>query len=124
MISTQKSGSKTSLQETAICLFLPIKMKSDNPYEAYVVNHAKGTDYSHLGGSLPGFQGARMQRGFGLGSLFRGFYCTALPFAKPGAKLLGTTLPDTGANVTKDVSKDKIFGNQLKNRESKVDYSF
>ena len=67
-------------------------MKSDNPYEAHFVNQAKGEGYSHLGGSLLGFQGARMQRGFGLGSLFRGFYLTALPFAKTGAKLLGTTL--------------------------------
>ena len=50
-----------------------------------------------------------MQRGFGLGSLFRGFYRTAIPFAKTGAKLLGTTLLDTGANIMKDVGKGRNF---------------
>ena len=81
-----KIGSKTSFQETAICLFLMIKMKSDNPYETYFVNQAKGEGYSQLRGSLSGFQGAQMQRGFGLGSLFRGFYHTALLFATTRTK--------------------------------------
>ena len=96
-------------------------MRSDNPYEAYFVNQAKGKGYSQLGGSLPGFQGAPMQRGFGLGSLFRGFYHTALPFAKTGAKLLGTTLLDTGANIMKDVAKSRNLRKSVKNEESKVD---
>ena len=63
-----------------------------------------------------------MQRGFGLDSLFRGFYHPALPFARTGAKLLGTTLLDTGANIMKDVAKGRNLRNQSKNRESKVDY--
>ena len=104
-ISTWKSGSKTSFQETAICLSLLIKRKSDNPYEAYFVNQAKGKSYSQLGGSFLGFQGARMQGGFGLGSLFRGFYRTALPCAE----LMGTTLLDIGANIMKDVAKGRNF---------------
>ena len=76
-----------------------IKMKSDNPYVAYFVNQSKGKGLDQLGGSLPRFQGARMQKGFGLGSLFRGFYHTSLPFAKTGTKLLGTAMLDTGANI-------------------------
>ena len=91
-------------------------MKSDNPYEVYFVNQAKGKGYSQLGGSLPGFQGAQMQRGFGLGSLFRGFYRTALPFAKTGAKLLGTTLLDTGANIMKDVAKGRNLRKSVEKR--------
>ena len=91
-------------------------MKSDNPYVAYFVNQAKGKGHVQLGGSLPGFQGARMQKGFGLGSLFRGFYRTALPFAKTGAKLLGTTLLDTGANIMKDVAKGRNFRKSLEKR--------
>ena len=75
--STRKSGSKTSFQETVICLFLLIKMKSDKPYEAYFVNQTKGKGLSQLGGSLLGFQGTQMQRGFRL-CLFRGFYSPAL----------------------------------------------
>ena len=59
-------------------------MKSDNPYVAYFVNQAKGKGHIQLGGSLPGLQGARMQKGFRLGILFGGFYGTALPFAKTG----------------------------------------
>ena len=47
-------------------------MNSDNPYEAYFVNQAKGKGYSQLGGYLPGFQGARMRRGFGLGKMGSG----------------------------------------------------
>ena len=104
---TTESGSKTSFHETAICLFLLIKMKSDNPYEAYIVNQTKDKGYFQVGGFLPGFQGAQRQRGFGLGSLFRGFYRTALPFAKTETKLLGTTLLDTGANSMKDVAKGR-----------------
>ena len=68
-------------------------MKSDIPFGAYFVNQAIGKGYSELGGSLPGFQGARKQKGFGLHSLSERFYRTALPSAKAGAKLLETTLP-------------------------------
>ena len=53
-----------------------------------------------------------MQRGFGLGGLFRVFYCTALPFAK----LLGTRLLDTGANIMKDVAKGRNFKKSVEKR--------
>ena len=66
---------------------------------------------------MPGFQGARMQRGIGLGSLFREFYCTALPFAKTGAELLGTTLLDTGANIMKDVAKGRNLRKSVEKQE-------
>ena len=91
-------------------------MKSDNPYETYFHNQTKEKGYSHLGGALPGFQGARMLRGFGLGSLFRGFYRTALPFAKTRAKLLGTTLMDTGTNILKDVAKGRNLKKSVEKR--------
>ena len=64
----------------------------------------------------PGYQGVRMQRGFELGSSFRGFYHTALPFAKTGAKLLGTTLLDTGANIMKDVAKGRNVRKSVEKR--------
>ena len=60
-----------------------------------------------------------MQKGFGLSSLFRGFYGTALPFAKTGAKLLGTTLLDTGANILKDVAKGRNFRKSLEKGENR-----
>ena len=91
-------------------------MKSDNPYEAYFVDQAKGKSYSQLGAFLPGFQGARMQRGFGFGSLFRAFYHIAPPFAKTGTKLLGTTLLDTGANIMKYVAKSRNLRKSVEKR--------
>ena len=94
-------------------------MKSDSPYVAYFVNQAKGEGHVQLGAFLPGFQCARIQKSFGLGSLFRGFYHTALIFSKPGAKLLGTTLLDTGANVMKDVAKGRNFRKSHKKWENK-----
>ena len=60
-----------------------------------------------------------MQKGFRLGSLFRGFYRTALPFLKTGAKLLGTTLLDTGANIMTDVAKGRDFRKSLEKRGNK-----
>ena len=57
-----------------------------------------------------------MQRGFGLGSLSRGFYRTALPFAKTGAKLLGATLLDTGASILKDVAKGRNLRKSVEKR--------
>ena len=115
--NTEKyGGSKTSFQETAICLFLLIKMKSDNSYVADFVNQVKGKGYSQLGDSLTGFQGTRMQKGFGLGSLLREFYCTALPFAKTGAKSLGTASLHTGANIMKDEAKGRNFRKSVEKR--------
>ena len=58
-----------------------------------------------------------MQRGFGLGSLFRGFYGTALPFAKTEAKLIETTLLDTGAKIMKDVGKGRNFNKSVEKWE-------
>ena len=104
-------------------LLLLIKIKSDNPYEDTLSIKPKVRAIISLGpGSLPGFQGARMQRGLGLGSLFRVFYRTALPpFAKIEAKLLGTALLDTSANIMKDVAKGRNFRKSVEKRESKED---
>ena len=49
-------------------------------------------------------------------ALDRGFYHTALPFAKTGAKLLGTTLLDTGANIMKDVAKGRNLRKSFEKR--------
>ena len=83
-------------------------MSSDNLNVTYFVNQAKGKGHVQLGGSLPGFQDARTQKGPGLGSLFRGCYRTALPFT--------TTLLDTGVNIMNDVAKGTNFRKSLKKR--------
>ena len=98
-------------------------MKSANPYVAYFVNQAKGKGHIQLGGSLPGFQGARIHKGFGLCTLFRGFYDTALPFAK----VLGattTTILDTRAKIMKDVAKGRNFRKSLVNRGKQGELKF
>ena len=48
------------------------------------------------GHGLPGFQGARFQRGHGLGSMFKGLLHLATPLLKKGAVALGKTALKTG----------------------------
>ena len=76
-------------------------------------------------GSLPGFHGASVQRGYGLGSMFRSLFRSVVPIFKSRGKALGKTALDTGIGVAKDVlagkdlreavlSRAKDGGNQLK----------
>ena len=67
-------------------------------YEQYYVNQAK-----QKGGSLPAFHGARFQRGYGLGSIFRGLFHWAMPHLQQGAKVIGKKALQTGFNVAQDV---------------------
>ena len=85
-----------------------------NPFEEYYLNQARSNDVYQQGGMLPGFMGARMQKGYGLGNVLKGFFRNALPFAKTGAKILGKTLLKTEANIAKDVVKSKQFRQTLK----------
>lgn len=67
-------------------------------FEGYYLNQAK-----QKGGSLPVFQGGRYQRGYGLGSIFKGLFRWAVPRLKQGAKALGKKALKTGVNVVQDV---------------------
>ncbi|CAH3017893.1 unnamed protein product, partial [Porites evermanni] len=67
-------------------------------YEQYYVNRAK-----QKGGSLPAFHGARFQRGYGLGSIFRGLFRWAMRHLQQGAKVIGKKALHTGVNVVQDV---------------------
>ena len=67
-------------------------------YEQYYVNQAK-----QKGGSLPAFHRARFQRGYGLGSIFRGLFHWAMPHLHQGAKVIGKKALQTGFNVAQDV---------------------
>lgn len=93
-----------------------------NPFEEYYLNQARNN--VQYGGRLPGFMGARMQRGYGLGSIFKGFIRNALPLAKTGAKILGKSLLKTGANIVKDVVKGKEFKQALKRRGKQAGREF
>ena len=83
------------------------KIHTPNPklYEEYYLNQAK-----QKGGNLPGFHGARFQRGFGLGSIFKGLFRWAVPHLKQGAKMFGKRVLQTGVNVAQDV----LAGENLK----------
>ena len=51
------------------------------------------------GHGLPGFQGTRFQRGYGLGGMFKGLLRLATPLLKKGAVELGKTAMRTGLNA-------------------------
>eukprot|EP00057_Strongylocentrotus_purpuratus_P015148 XP_011669622.1 PREDICTED: uncharacterized protein F54H12.2-like [Strongylocentrotus purpuratus] len=61
------------------------------------------------GGGLPIFRGARMQRGYGLGSMLRGLLRSAIPIVKSGAKLVGKKALQTGLNVIRDVANGETI---------------
>ena len=67
-------------------------------YEQYYLNQAK-----QMGGNLPAFHGARSQRGYGLGSIFKGLFRWATPHLKQGVKALGKKALQTGVNVAQDM---------------------
>ena len=67
-------------------------------YEQYYVDQAK-----QKGGNLPAFHGARFQRGYGLGSIFKGLFRWAMPHLQQGAKMLGKKALQTGVQVAQDV---------------------
>lgn len=57
-----------------------------------------------VGGSLPVFYGARMQRGHGLGSIFGGLFRSVLPLIKRFAPALGRKALQTGVHIARDVA--------------------
>ena len=67
-------------------------------YEEYYLNQAK-----QKCGNLPAFHSARFQRGYGLGSIFKGLFRWALPHVQQGAKMLGKKALQTGVDVAQDV---------------------
>ena len=56
-----------------------------------------------VGGALPYFAGARVQRGHGFGSLFAGLLRSVAPLIKRGALALGNRALKTGAQIAGDV---------------------
>ena len=69
----------------------PIQMNYDDYYTRQV------------GGALPYFTGARVQRGHGFGSLFSGLLRSVAPLIKRGALALGKRALTTGAQIAGDV---------------------
>ena len=56
-----------------------------------------------VGGAVPYFAGARVQRGHGFGRLFSGLLRTVAPLIRKSAVALGTRALTTGAQIAGDV---------------------
>ena len=69
-----------------------------------------------VGGALPYFTGARVQRGHGFGSLFSGLLRTVAPLIKRGAVALGKRAVATGAQIAGDVVAGKNVKKAAKRR--------
>lgn len=80
------------------------------------------------GGGYPVFQGARFQRGYGLGNIFKGFFrwitplikTHALPALSAASKEVGKEALKTIANVSTDTINGKNFNTALKERGSEA----
>ena len=70
--------------------------------------------YYQRGGSL-GFTGLPYQRGYGLGSFFRGIFRNILPVAKTALKTVGKQALTTGAQIASDV----VAGEDIKKSAKK-----
>eukprot|EP00057_Strongylocentrotus_purpuratus_P003423 XP_003726621.1 PREDICTED: uncharacterized protein F54H12.2-like [Strongylocentrotus purpuratus] len=76
------------------------------------------------GGGLPVFRGARMQRGYGLGSMLKGLLRSAIPIVKSGGKLLGKKAWQTGLNVVRDVANGKSLASATTSNLKKLGQQF
>lgn len=68
------------------------------------------------GSGMPVFQGSRMQRGHGLGSILSGFFRSAWPLIQTGAKAFGKQVLRTGLRIANDVSEGSNFKEASKRR--------
>ena len=69
-----------------------------------------------VGGALPYFAGARVQRGHGFGSLFGGLLRSDAPLIKRGALALGNRALKTGAQIAGDILSGENIRTAAKRR--------
>ena len=69
-----------------------------------------------VGGALPYFTGALVQRGHGFGSLFSGLLRSVAPLIRRGAVALGKRALTTGAQIAGDVVAGKNIKKAAKQR--------
>ncbi len=68
------------------------------------------------GGSIAGFRGAHMQRGYGIGSIFKSLARYAIPLFKQGAKVVGNRALQAATEVGQDVLQGKNVRESVKSR--------
>ena len=66
--------------------------------------------------TLPVYHGRSIQRGYGLGGIFRGLFRSALPFLKQGAKTVGRQALRSGIDLAQDVLKGQGVKHAAKRR--------
>ena len=69
-----------------------------------------------VGGALPYFAGARVQRGHGFGSLFGGLLRSVAPLIKRGTLALGYRALKTGAQIAGDILSGENIRTAAKRR--------
>ena len=78
------------------------------PYENYYLNQ--------VGQGVPVFEGATLQRGYGLGGILSGLLRSAVPLIKQGVKTLGKHALRTGVNIATDTLAGQNFKTSAKRR--------
>lgn len=79
-------------------------------------------DYYHQQAAQNGagsfFSGPMIQRGYGLGGIFRNLFSFIRPVLKPAAKFLGRTFLKSGSDILSDVAAGSKFKDSFKERMS------
>ena len=86
--------------------------------QKYCCNGAAVEQYyrNQVGTGLPVFRGNIVQRGHGLGSMFKGLLKTVVPLVNSGAKSLGKQALSTGLDITRDVLSGQNFKDAAQQR--------
>ena len=86
--------------------------------QTYCCNGAAVEQYyrNQVGTGLPVFRGNRVQRGHGLGSMFKGLLKSVVPLVKSGATSLGKKALSTGLDITRDVLSGQNFKDAARQR--------
>ena len=72
------------------------------------------------GGSIAGFRGARIQRGYGIGNFFKSIACFAILLVKRGAQAIGRRALEAAVDVGHDILEGKNVKQSIKSRGIKA----
>ena len=72
------------------------------------------------GGNIAGYRGARFQRGYGIGGIFKSLARYAIPLFKQGAKVVGKRALQAATEVGQDVLQGKNVRESVKTHGGKV----
>ena len=88
------------------------------PRSVLVPNVKQLTDHylRQHGGNIIGLRGARIQRGYGIGGIFKSLARIAIPLFKSGAKAIGKRALQAATEVGQDVLEGKNVIKSAKSR--------